>query len=170
MNNQCIRVFLLIIAAAFVLGACGPAANEAEPESPNTGPTAPALDSAPSGQATELPADYPAPEAERPPATPLPADYPAAPALPPTPDPYPGGVVWVIKPVGTQCEEGTEPGYGDLREATSTMAAAGVKVASAEMTELMVTTSCGSPTSAHYRLQIAADDLETALSMGWTQE
>jgi hypothetical protein len=90
--------------------------------------------------------------------------------LPPTIDPYPGGLVWVIRPVGIQCEEGTSPGYGDLREATSTLTAAGVSVADAKMVELVVATSCGSPTSAHFRVQIAADDLQTAQSMDWVLE
>jgi len=38
------------------------------------------------------------------------------------------------------------------------------------MRERMGTTACGSPTSAHYRVQISADELDTALSMGWDRE
>jgi hypothetical protein len=79
-------------------------------------------------------------------------------------------MIWIIRPVGIQCEEGTAPGYGDLRESVATLTAAGIRVVDSEMTELMVTTSCGSPTSAHYRVQIDFEDLEDALSMGWQEE
>jgi hypothetical protein len=79
-------------------------------------------------------------------------------------------MVWIIRPVGIQCEDGTALGYGDLGEAVATLTAAGLRVADSEVIELMVTTSCGSPTSAHYRVQINSDDLDSALSMGWTRE
>jgi hypothetical protein len=72
--------------------------------------------------------------------------------------------------VGTQCEDGTAPGYSDLGEAVATLTAAGLRVVNSEMSELLVATACGSPTSAHYRVQIEAEDLETALSMGWFRE
>lgn len=160
---------LLLISAFFLLSGCGPATG-GTPVQETGATTLPGLQGAPLTQ-TPLPDNYPSPEQVLPPPTPtLDPNYPAQPTLPPTPDPYPGGTVWVIRPVGIQCEEGTAPGYGDLREAQSTLTAAGVKVAEAEMTELMVTTSCGSPTSAHFRVQIAAEDLQTALSMGWMQE
>jgi hypothetical protein len=88
----------------------------------------------------------------------------------PTVDPYPGGIIWIIRPVGTQCEDGTTLGYGDLRESVATLTAAGLRVVDSEMVELMVTTACGSPTSAHYRVQIDIEDLDSALSMGWDRE
>lgn len=164
------RSFILIAALLFVfiLGACGPAA---APTAPTTAPTeGPALEEAGTLTPTALPQGYP-PPAPAPAATSaLPADYPAPPTMMPTADPYPGGLVWVLRPVGIQCEEGTAPGYGDLREAQATMTAAGITVVEAQMTDLMVTAVCGSPTSAHYRLQISAEDLQTAVSMGWSQE
>ncbi|MFN2136352.1 MAG: hypothetical protein ACK2UK_10380 [Candidatus Promineifilaceae bacterium] len=163
----------LMIAALMILmvSACGPAGSQAPAGEPAAEPTLSGLQQAPAARATPLPENYPPPEQVLPEATPtLSADYPARPTLPPTVDPYPGGLVWVLRPVGTQCEEGTEPGYGNLREAQSTLTAASIKVAQAEMTELMVTASCGSPTSAHYRVEIAAEDLDAALSLGWIEE
>jgi hypothetical protein len=79
-------------------------------------------------------------------------------------------VIWIIRPVGIQCEEGTAPGYGDLRESVATLTAAGIRVVNSQMTELMVAASCGSPTSAHFLVQIDAEDLDKALSMGWAKE
>lgn len=152
-----VTILLLLLGVA----ACGPA-------SPAAGPTAPAPALPTAVLAPTIPQSYPVPVAA---ATPtLAADYPAPPALLPTVDPYPGGLVWVIRPVGIQCEEGTVPGYADLREATATMTAAGIRVNEAQMTELIVPAVCGSPTSAHFRLQIDAGDLPTAMSLGWTAE
>jgi hypothetical protein len=76
-------------------------------------------------------------------------------------------MVWITRPVGIQCEDGTALGYGDLRESVATLTAAGLRVSDSEMAEFMVTTACGSPTSAHYRIQISVEDLESAISMGW---
>ena len=161
-----VQILLLVMAVLFLLSACA----APETEVPQLEPTVPALEEAPPEPPTAVPPDYPAPEVVAPAEPTRDADYPAPPTLAPTVDPYPGGLVWVIRPVGIQCEEGTTPGYGDLRETTSTLTAAGVTVADAKMTELMVTASCGSPTSAHFLVQIAAEDLPTALSMDWTQE
>lgn len=96
--------------------------------------------------------------------------YPVPATFPPTVDPYPGGLVWIIRPVGTQCEEGTIQGYGDLSESVATLVAAGLNVENSQMTDIPVTAVCGSPTSAHYRIQISYEGLSTALSMGWKQE
>lgn len=161
-----VRLLLLVSVVWVLLSACGSAdPGVLEPE-----PAFPGLEEAPAGQPTVESPGYPAPEIVAPPTPTFNPDYPAPPTLAPTVDPYPGGLVWIIRPVGIQCEEGTSPGYGDLRETTSTLTAAGVTVAGAEMAELMVAASCGSPTSAHFRVQIAAENLQTALSMGWTQE
>jgi hypothetical protein len=161
-----VRVLLFIIAALVLLSGCGASgSNDVQPL-----PTLSSLDETPAAQSTDVPNAYPAPEVVAPATSTRDPDYPAPPTFAPTVEPYPGGLVWIIRPVGIQCEEGTTPGYGDLREATSTLTAAGVKVAQSEMTELIVTDVCGSPTSAHFRVQIAADNLQTALSMGWTQE
>lgn len=159
-------IFLLIIVLLIMVSACS--------TTPEALPTLVPPTSGSGGLATAVPeSGYPAPESQ--PIVPATATrepgYPEQPAaLPPTPDPYPGGLVWIIRPVGIQCEETTSPGYGNLREAVSTLTAAGIAVADSEMTELMVATSCGSPTSAHFRVQIAADDLSIAQSMDWVQE
>jgi hypothetical protein len=164
MNIRKTRIFFFLIATLMIAVACS-SAMEALPTLPP--PTAES-----GNLATAVPdQSYLAPEADLPATATHEPGYPEQPQdFPPTVDPYPGGLVWVIRPVGIQCEEGTSPGYSDLREATSTLTAAGVAVADSEMTELMVAASCGSPTSAHFRVQIAADDLQTALSMDWTQE
>lgn len=166
MIYRVLHAALLVLLALVLLSGCGPS----EPEGPPPLPTPPGLDEAPGAPSTTVPAEYPAAEVVAPAVPTRDPDYPAPPTFAPTVDPYPGGLVWVIRPVGIQCEEGTMPGYGDLREATSTLTAAGVAVARSEMTELAVTAVCGSPTSAHYRVQIAADDLQTALSMEWSRE
>jgi len=141
---------------------------------PDNDDTVPVLDRA--VPAPALPTAEPLPE-EYPPAQPTlpaqatyPPDYPGPLTLLPTVVPYPGGMVWIIRSVGIQCEDGTTPGYGDLRESVATLTAAGIRVVDSDMTELMVAESCGSPTSAHFRVQIDAEDLEDALSMGWEKE
>lgn len=175
MNHRVVLTLFLILVALAALTSCGPAAGEeGAPIELQASPTVPTLQEAPAlDSATSAAPPTSMPAAGYPPPTWTPnADYPGAqvPALLPTVDPYPGGLVWILRPVGVQCQEGTAAGYGDLREARSTLTAAGVKVADVELVELMVTTSCGSPTSAHYRAQIAVADLQTALSLEWRQE
>lgn len=167
----------LLISGVFLFTSCGtapPAGSNltpaAEPLENNAYPGLEPAATAPSLPTSEpLPAEYPPPQPTLPPTATYPPGY-VGPPTPPAVDPYPGGMVWIIRPVGTQCEDGTAPGYGDLREAVATLTAAGIRVAASEMTELMVAASCGSPTSAHYRVQISGEDLEDALSMGWQQE
>ncbi len=168
-----VRILLSAVAIVLLFNACGLSNSSVESRESQIDPASPTNDLTPAEKpalATSTPPSaYPVPGDELPPTPALSLDYPA-PTLPPTIQAYPGGLVWIIRPVGVQCEEGTAPGYGDLREATSTLTAAGVRVAGAEMTELMVTSTCGSPTSAHFRAQINADDLPLALSLGWEQE
>jgi hypothetical protein len=114
-------------------------------------------------------AAYPDPAGEET-AAPANDSYPVPPSPVPTTDPYPGGLVWIIRPVGTQCEPETPPGYGSLNEAVATLFAAGVSVQASETIELSVTTACGSPTSEHYRVQIGANHLSTVGEMGWMEE
>lgn len=162
-----IIALLLII---FAVSACG----TAPPAQPTATPSgSPGLETAPPAQiqptAESLPDSYPPP----PPAPVQPTrepNYPPPPTFPPTVDPYPGGLVWIIRPVGVQCEDGTAEGYGDLRESVATLTAAGLQVENSEMIDLMVPAACGSPTSAHYRIQINVDGLNTANSMGWQRE
>ena len=167
-----------IILGTFLITSCGtapPAGTNmtpaAESGDSDAGPvlkpaaTAPALPTA-----EPLPKDYPPPQPALPIQPTHPPDYPGPPTPMPTVDPYPGGMIWIIRPVGIQCDDGTTLGYGDLRESVATLTAAGLRVADSEIIEMMVTTSCGSPTSAHYRIQISTDDLDSALSMGWDRE
>ena len=170
MKSRLLFSLSILILASLLIAACGtapPAEPTATPiNEPDDSSSEPVLEPEPTAPALptaeSLPADYPPPQ----PTTP--SEYPGP--TTPTSDPYPGGMVWILRPVGIQCEDGTDPGYGDLGEAVATLTAAGLRVVASEMTELLVTASCGSPTSAHNRIQIEADDLETALSMGWFRE
>ncbi len=140
---------------------------------PLEGDTGPALEPAPNDPlaptAEPLPGDYPPPQPVLPATPTYPPDYPGPPTPEPTIDPYPGGMVWIMRPVGIQCEDGTALGYGDLNEAVATLTAAGIRVSDSEMTELMVAASCGSPTSAHFHVQIDVEDLDDALNLGWAK-
>lgn len=175
MKNRFLPISSVLILGTLLMVACGtapPAGTGLTPSpQPQEDAAEPALQDAPTAvsqpTAEPLPAGYPGSEPAPPPQPTYPPDYPGPPTVMPTVDPYPGGMAWIIRPVGVQCEEGTTPGYGDLAEAEATLTAAGIRVADAEMIELIVPTSCGSPTSAHYRLQIEAEDLNSALSLGW---
>lgn len=83
-------------------------------------------------------------------------------------DPYPSvdGFVWVIKPVGQQCEQVEM----NVARAESELVAADVEVNIATTVNLPVCAACSCPTSEHYRMQIAAEDLEKAIDLGWTEE
>ena len=167
-----------------LLAACGPAAPEpagAPTNEPAQEPvedvlprvtitptaveeTGPALPSAP--EAAPEDGSYPAPSAP-PTATPYPEGYPSPPPLLPTRDPYPAaeGNVWILRPVGIQCESTKD--YADIQAAVADLTAIGVEVQEQETVEIPVTTVCGAPTSAHFRVQIAAADLANAELLGW---
>ena len=103
-------------------------------------------------------------------------------AVPPTPtiEPYPPqtenlvpgeypaqseqNMLWLVQAKGQQCES---PKYESLDAAVKELTAAGVKVLASEEVELMVTTSCESPTSEHYRVQIEVVNLTVAQNQGW---
>ncbi|MCA9898562.1 MAG: hypothetical protein KC433_10265 [Anaerolineales bacterium] len=111
---------------------------------------------------------YPAPAFPSP--TPLPEGYVAPPPPPPL-DPYPeanGTLIWIIKPVGTQCAEA--PATPDLQTAVADMVAFGIPVEASEMIDLAVCTACDCPTSAHFRLQIDSGYLGNAEILGWVAE
>lgn len=80
-------------------------------------------------------------------------------------------MIWVLRPMGIQCEDS---GRGDpqkgIQGAVEELAAAGVSAERWEVTEMMVTAVCGSPTSAHYRASIALNDLSIATTLGWVAE
>ncbi len=111
---------------------------------------------------------YPAPKQA--PALEENAAYPGPQPTPlPPPEPYPGGLVWITHPSGLQCEEGSLPGFEDLRMAITSLTSAGIKVAFSEEIELTVATACGQPASKHYRAQIGNDHLQNAISIGWAE-
>lgn len=109
--------------------------------------------------------------------TPRPEGYPPPPTAVPPPSSYAGDAypapedtIWVLFPVGEQCAQPEESEYEDLSDAVAALTAAGVTVNASEMTDLIVCQACGCPTSAHYRVQIDATQLETAVSLGWLPE
>ncbi len=165
-----IQILLSLLLFSF-LTAC--TVDSAE-EPPAVEPTI-AVDAAPEATVTPLSGIEFAPADEGYPInTPAPVStidgYPAPPTLtPPTAYPEPEGNVWVLFPVGEQCGDGTGQ-YEDLVTAVAALTAAGVPVYNSEVVELLVCTSCGCPTSAHYRLEIDAARLETALSLEWIED
>lgn len=145
MRKHSLLVFLLLF--AFLLAACngnGEVEEEATPRpTPTTGPEAPA--STPEegypAQPTEAPAaGYPVEATEN----------------------------WVVRPAGEQCADNLA--YPSADSAVADLAAAGITPLAVEETELVVCDACGCPTSAHYRVLLSAEDLPTALSLGWQQE
>lgn len=158
-----------VLAALILLVACTPTA---EPAPATTAPSnanealQPAPTTAVSTPATTL-EPYPAAPAA---GTTVEPAYPGTqPALPSAQNPYPDDSVWVLHPVGVQCEDESERRYGDLDAAVAALNAAGVETLAAESTNLPVTAVCGGPTSAHYRVQINPANLDQALEMGWSQ-
>jgi hypothetical protein len=83
---------------------------------------------------------------------------------------YPGeeDTVWIVLPVGIQCE-GDGP-YSSLDEAVLALDEAGVIVVEQTTIELIVAQACGQPTSEHFRVQILAGGLPQAENLGWRLE
>jgi hypothetical protein len=162
-----IGILLLTIIAA----ACGPAAETNDPPAgPATPETEGLLETATQPAATESapPEAYPA----QPTAVPLPEGYPVSSEPVATGDPYPeavDGFIWMLLPVGVQCEDNASP-YTDLQDAVAGLTAVNVLTGQSEMTELMVCSACGCPTSAHYRVQVSVEDVNAAQSLGWNRE
>lgn len=164
-------IFLLSVLLVMVLGACQSSAPApAETEAPPAAPTA--------SEGTETPAPA-APEA-----TATPDEYPAQPTAsapesgyPPAPEEAapsaaypPGEPVWIVRPLGTQCEDESTFAYASLEEAVSALEEAGVDVLSSETVDLMVCQACGCPTSEHFRVQVLGEDVQSIRSMGWQTE
>lgn len=175
---------LLLLAALLGFAGCGPAPDAADPDAatpadaepdvfPRVTITPTASEAAPAAPES-APGNNGYPASAAPTFTPLPDDYPA----PPTPQPLPSAYddvgssepVWVLYPVGEQCADAAASRYPDLTAAVAGLTATGVTVLDSELTDLEVCEACGCPTSAHYRLQIDAAGLETALDIGWTEE
>jgi hypothetical protein len=99
-------------------------------------------------------------------------EYPAPAEPEATIDPYPeavDGFIWMLLPVGVQCEEDAAS-YNDLQDAVAGLTAVNVQTGQAEITEMTVCSACGCPTSAHYRVQVSIEDVNAAQSLGWTRE
>jgi hypothetical protein len=158
------RVMMLIMIVALFGAACGDTA--VTPEAVDTEPTVETDEGIfprPTVTSDDLDSaeSYPVPEAP----TPV-TDYPAPEALP-THDPYPvaEGYVWVVHPVGEQCEDGRF--YDNVNAAVSALEEAEIEVDWGTTTNLNVCLACGCPTSEHYRLHIAEEDLSKAEALGW---
>jgi hypothetical protein len=172
-----ISLLLIMIIAT----ACGPAIETDEPSAVPENEGVLEMETQPAPVETVKPATTPepalppdAPEAypAQPTAVPQTEGYPA-PAEPVAPlDPYPDavdGFIWMILPVGVQCEDEAST-YNDLQDAVAGLTAVSVQTGESEITELMVCTACGCPTSAHYRVQVSIEDVNAAQALGWKQE
>jgi hypothetical protein len=170
--------FLLI---AIIAAACGPAV---ETDDPSAVPAAPETEGVlevvtqpaqvPPTTATESAPPPDAPEAypAQPTAVPLTEGYPAPSDPIATIDPYPeavDGFIWMLLPVGVQCEDEVNT-YTDLQDALAGLTAVNVRTGQSEITELIVCTACGCPTSAHYRVQVSVEDVNAAQALGWKRE
>ncbi|MCB8942659.1 MAG: hypothetical protein H6658_02670 [Ardenticatenaceae bacterium] len=169
----CVFVLVLVIA-------CGPAPDAAttvpdrtETEGEGDVFPRPTITPVPEGEgesvtepeATAVPEEYPAkPE----PVTQPESAYPAGEAIAQPESAYPaeGETVWMVFPVGVQCEEGSGE-YADLDEAVAALDTAGVVVVDQGTVELIVAAACGQPTSEHFRVEVLADGLEQAQGLGW---
>jgi hypothetical protein len=139
-------------------------ASESEGLGPRPTPTIEILSTEP----VNLPVPYPG----LPPTTvPFPEDYPSPQELPNI-DPYPAdaNTVWVLIPVGVQCEDAAAGKYRSEQDAKAGLTAAGIIVHDVTTTKLMVCSACGCPTSAHYRAEINETDLDKAISLEWKPE
>lgn len=168
------RYYFVLVVLGFVLTfvACGPSNTVTEDDATAGAPreNETTLEELPT-TLEEVPADgYP--EAEQPVATAVPEEYPIATVPPPAAaypdasDAYPAaeGQVWVIRPVGVQCED---PEYTDIQDAITDLTAIGVEVLDSETFELATASVCGGPTSAHFRVLITAEDVNAAGALDW---
>lgn len=161
----------IVLLFSLIVTACGSTlSTETLPESDDNNQEArptPTTES-PASEPIEQDESYPV---SAPTAVPLPEGYPAAQAIP-TYDPYPAGgnTVWVVYPVGIQCEDASASTYKNEQEVKSGLTAAGITVHNVTLTELMVCTACDCPTSAHYRAEIEASQLDAAITLGWASE
>ena len=167
---------LCIFVLAFVI-ACGPA-----PDTATSTPDRTDQEQEVEGDVFPRPTITPAPENEEagsqseeaesapvPTETPAPDEYPAPVnqiVQPESAYPADGTSVWVVLPVGVQCEENSGE-YASLDEAVKALEAAGVVVTEQGTISLAVVTACGGPTSEHYHVQILAAGQQQAESLGW---
>jgi hypothetical protein len=165
------NIIISLLISLFIITACGSGistetrpAGESDGPGPRPTPTIEILSTEP----VELPVPYPG---NPPTVEPFPGDYPAPQELP-TIDPYPANAntVWVLHPVGEQCEDASAGKYTGTQDAKAGLTAAGLTVHDISTTDLMVCTACGCPTSTHYRAEINETDLDKAVSLGWEPE
>ncbi len=175
---------ILLSVLLMTLAACGPStpepASDAEdsftPEQSEEGlriaatPTSDAAEAIEAAPAEPFMEAYPIPVP-----TPIIVDegYPVPPPPPPPPpsgyDAYPAAdAVWILFPVGEQCADAGR--YPDLTTAVADLTAMGITIYESEVTDLIVCSACGCPTSAHYRVSIDANQLETAQALEWVAE
>ena len=172
----------LLVLCGFVLVvvmACGPAPEGAtpEPDRPEAeGDVFPRVtitpipggeesESVPEPEATAVPNEYPPPpESVTQPESAYPADEQVT--QPESAYPADGTPVWIVFPVGVQCEEDSGL-YANLDAAVEALDAADVIVVDQGMVEMIVASACGQPTSEHYRVQILSDGLDQAQNLGW---
>jgi hypothetical protein len=153
-----------------MLIACGPVAEDATavPDS-NESNVEDGEEVFPRPTITPVPQEDSSESVIEPEATAVPDDYPPQPTpvvVPEAAYPSAGGEgVWVVFPVGVQCE-GDGP-FADIDAAVTALDDVGVTVTNQEMVELPVATVCGQPTSEHYRVQILSGDLAEAEDLGW---
>jgi hypothetical protein len=164
-----IYLFFMSILLLTALVACGPSSSEATTTPERTEPEGEEGDVIP--RPTITPVSGSEEEEPMPETTTVPEEYPppVAPAAQPEAV-YPGDeeTVWILLPMGVQCE-GDGP-YSTLEEAVLALDEAGVIAVDQATIELPVAQACGQPSSEHFRVQILAAGLPQAESLDWHLE
>lgn len=156
---------LIVVSVVLVLMGCGPSNAVTEEEATAGAPLLPDItDTAVPQESYPAPESYPVEEVVLP--TAVPGSYPPPTQSPPVVEGYPAeeGTIWVARPVGVQCEPAE---YADIHEASADLMAIGVDVLAQETFEMNVLAVCGGPTSAHFRVLVAAEDVEDTAVLGW---
>ncbi len=166
-------ISVLLLTFIIIAAACGPAGETNDPSAvPATPETEDLLEAATAPAESAPPPDAPEAYPAQPTAVPLTEGYPAPSEPIATIDPYPeavDGFIWMLLPVGVQCEDDANT-YTDLQDAVAGLTAVSVQTNQSEITELMVCSACGCPTSAHYRVQVSVADVNAAQALGWNRE
>ena len=149
-------------------------APEQPEENPDSGnPPLDSVDSATAPAATEIepaPTATPAPYLAIDP-TAVPNSYPAEPASQLNLPPYPAtGTIWILRPLGQQCQPAAEFEYATVEDAILALNDAGITVYRAEQVLRPVCEACDCPSSEHYRLNIDESNLAQAQELGWELE
>jgi hypothetical protein len=161
-------VLLSSLIIVLVLSACGASdedPTEVSPEPTKEGvlalPTVEPSLNLPGYPEPSDPGAYPGPEE--------PAGYPAPPIMTAAPAAYPEGTTfWMDHSAGLQCEEPLT--YPTIDDALAALEEKGVIALKSESFGMAVCEACGCPTSQHYRVNIDANDLDKAITLGWNRE